>query len=75
MKERTVRHDESRAEQDAADDIGQPMNAANGSADDHESGKNGHCNDNCVSNRFVFDTMMYLYDCRRHDANDEHGRR
>ena len=74
MKERTIRHDESCAEQSAADDITQPMNAANGSADDHESGKEDRCNDNGISDRFVFDAMIYLYDCRRHDTNDEHGR-
>ena len=73
MKERTVRHDESCAEQDTADDVGQPMNAANGSADDHEGGKNGHGNDNGISDRFVFDAMIHLYDRRRHDADDEKG--
>ena len=74
MNERTVRHDESHAEQSTADDIAQPMNAAYGSADDHESGESDHCNDNGISDRFVFEAIIYLNDCSRHDTNDEHGR-
>jgi hypothetical protein len=75
MTARTVYQDQSRAEQDAADDIGQPMHAANSSADDHESGKNGHRNDNGISERFIFNAQIHLHDRRRHNANDEHGRR
>jgi len=70
-----VRHNQSRAQERAADDIAQPMHARDQSFDHHESRESKNDRDEATAQSSIFDTVTQLHSGCRHHAQSKHRRR